>query len=87
MNEFYGYKHDVYDYGAFLYHMFTNILIFNSGYNINKKDTYIQGLELLKIIPDHYCNLIKRCRNENVEERPTFEEITNILKDDKFALE
>ena len=38
-------------------------------------------------IPDHYWDLIQKCWQQNPDDRPTFEEIVNILKDDKYALE
>lgn len=31
-------------------------------------------------IPDHYWELIQKCWKQNPDERPTFEEITEILK-------
>lgn len=37
-------------------------------------------------IPDHYWELIQLCWKEKPEELPTFEEITKLLKSDKFAL-
>lgn len=38
-------------------------------------------------MPDHYWELINKCWKYEADENPAFEEITNILKDDKFALE
>lgn len=37
-------------------------------------------------IPNCYWELIERCWNQNQEERPTFAEITEILKDDRYVL-
>lgn len=38
-------------------------------------------------IPDHYWDLMQKCWKRVPEERPTFDQIVTILKDDKFALE
>ena len=37
-------------------------------------------------IPDCYWQLIERCWKQFPEERPTFAEITEILKDDQYVL-
>ena len=36
-------------------------------------------------IPDHYWELIQQCWKQDLEERPTFEEITELFKNDKYA--
>lgn len=38
-------------------------------------------------IPDPYWELIEKCWKHNPDERPTFEEITEELKNDKYAIE
>lgn len=37
-------------------------------------------------MPDHYWELIQKCWDQNPSNRPSFDETTNILKNDKFAL-
>ena len=37
-------------------------------------------------IPDHYWDLLKKCWNITPEKRPSFDEIVDTLKNDKFAL-
>lgn len=38
-------------------------------------------------IPEHYWELITKCMKENPCERPSFDQIIDILKDDSFALD
>ena len=38
-------------------------------------------------IPEHYWNLIQKCMDNDISKRPSFEEITEILKNDKYAIE
>lgn len=38
----------------------------------------------MEFIPDHYWELIEACWSQDPSERPTFAEIVDILKDDKF---
>lgn len=39
------------------------------------------------LMPDHYFELVEKCWDADAEKRPTFQEITEILRDDRFALE
>lgn len=39
------------------------------------------------LMPDHYFELVEKCWDVDAEKRPTFQEITEILRDDRFALE
>lgn len=38
-------------------------------------------------IPVQYCELIELCWKQSPVERPTFEEITEMLKNDKYAIQ
>ena len=38
-------------------------------------------------IPDHYREIINKCLDENIKKRLSFDEITEILRNDKYALE
>ena len=39
-----------------------------------------------ELVPDHYWDLIQKCWHQNPNERPTFAEITEILKNDIYAI-
>ncbi|KAK8857734.1 hypothetical protein M9Y10_016142 [Tritrichomonas musculus] len=91
-DETYDLSVDVFSYAIFLYKIFSNKIEF--------EDTRIRSSQqyMMKIgrgmrprrpseIPDHYWELIQKCWKHDPSERPTFEEIVNILKDDKYALE
>ena len=76
---------DVFGFGMFVYSMFTdttdeadflNRYLLSSNYRPNKNEN----------IPDNYFNLIEKCWNEDPKKRPSFSEIVEILKSDKFAL-
>ncbi|KAK8886421.1 hypothetical protein M9Y10_041884 [Tritrichomonas musculus] len=84
---------DVFAYAFFLFRIFTNKIEFE-----DKKKIYRQQKYMMKIgsgmrpkkqpeIPDHYRELIQKCWKQNLSERLTFDEIVNILKDEKYALE
>ena len=38
------------------------------------------------LIPEQYWELIRRCWDNNPEDRPSFEEITQLLRSDDFAI-
>ena len=83
---------DVYSYAIILYLMFSRNPIFKSQKRINKNWLFhfIKNggrFERPQAIPDDYWDLIERCWHQFPEERPTFEEITDILKNDIYALE
>ncbi|KAK8871772.1 hypothetical protein M9Y10_007513 [Tritrichomonas musculus] len=73
--------------------MFTNEVIFDDLKRVNSSQHYLikirngKRLKKREKIPNHYWELIQRCWQQNPEDRPTFEEIVNILKNDKYALE
>ncbi|KAK8881221.1 hypothetical protein M9Y10_003955 [Tritrichomonas musculus] len=92
-DENYGTPIDVYSYGMLLYTMFTTELLFEDRKKIHSSSQFMlkigKGLRLAK--PDHisdqYWDLIQKCWKQEPKDRPTFEEIVEILKDDKYALE
>ena len=92
-NDLLGFPNDVFQFSLFLYAMFTGQ--FNYEYvsrklNISKMFNYISGENRPKLtddIPVHYRKLIENCWHSDPELRPTFEQITEILRDDKYALE
>lgn len=88
----YSFPVDVYSYGFLILSMFTNnikingklsqstqrfMMMISKGYRPEKPD----------LMPEIYWDLIQRCWKQDSNERPTFEEIVDILKDDKYALE
>lgn len=91
-SETYGLPADVYSYSILLYFMFTDKITFDDNRPLRSQQQYMmkigRGLRPKRPnnIPDHYWELIEKCWKQNPDERPTFEEITEILKNDKFAL-
>lgn len=83
---------DVYSYGFLLYRMFSNTIEFEKK-KIRTPQQFIMQItrgkrpNKPKDIPEHYWNLIQNCWKQNYLDRPTFKQITEILKDDKYALE
>lgn len=83
---------DVYSFAFILYFMFTKEIAFGDKKIIRAQDlfaSYIsKGMRPNKQneIPDHYWELINRCWDDEPSNRPTFEEITELLKDDIYAL-
>ena len=72
---------DVYCYSILLYKIFSKSIKYESSFN---------GELLLKRpnnISDAFWQLIQLCMNKNLDERPTFAQITEWLKDDKYAIE
>lgn len=93
LGENYGTPVDVYSYRMLLYAMFTTDWLFSDKKSIRSHQQFRlkigRGLRPTKPdnIPDQYWDLIQRCWKQEAQERPTFEEIVEILKDDKYALE
>ena len=94
----YSTRSDVFMYAIFLYMMFSikEEILLDDKKKEKKKPTCFQIMERiydgarpirLDTIPDHYWDLIQRCWQKNPLDRPSFNEIVDILKDDKFALE
>lgn len=91
MEDEYTYSCDVYSYGVILYYLFAGNLFFQNykrqhRYKILKKVFNGEFFTKKEMIPDVYWDLIKQCLDNDATKRPTFEQITNILMDDKFAL-
>lgn len=68
-------KYAVYQYGVFLYLMFTKI----------KRNT--RKIKKNSKIPEIYWNLIERCLKEDPKERPTMKQIIDELKGDQYLIE
>lgn len=83
---------DVFSYGMFLYLMFYPLKKMMRDNRIKNLGDICQnalrGNRFLRppIIPDHYWKLIQHCWNQSPDERQSFEEITQLLRDDRFAL-
>lgn len=90
-DEGYGLSADVYAFSFFLYTMFSNKIKFSDSRSYTE-DNYLKRIlagdrpRRPEYISDDYWDLIQLCWKQNPEERPTFAEITEILKDDKYAL-
>lgn len=91
-DDYYNFHVDVYAYAFVLYKMFSTSIEFEAR-KIRSGQQFMmridRGMRPKKPenIPDHYWELIQKCWDHDPSNRPSFEEITNILKDDKFALE
>lgn len=92
-DEIYSYPVDVYSYSIFLYFMFSLDATFPDKKRIRSTQQFVMKIRRgnrpvrPERIPDHYWELINKCWKQNPEDRPTFEEITAILKEDKYALD
>lgn len=92
-DETYDVSVDVYAFAFIIYKMFSIEVKFTDLKKIRSPQQYMRhigkGKRPMKpeSIPDIYWDLIQQCWKQNPAERPTFEEITEILKDDKFAIE
>lgn len=89
----YSFPVDVYAYAVLLYRMFSNTYLFADQKRKLNRNAFIEKIKGGKrfvrppLVPDHYWDLIQRCWSQNPADRPTFDEIVRILRDDKFALE
>lgn len=92
-DETYSLSVDVYSFAFCVYKMFTLKVTFSdlkpirSSQHFMRKISQEQRPVRPKSIPDCYWELIQKCWKQNPDERPTFDEITEMLKDDKFAIE
>lgn len=92
-DETYDVSVDVYAFAFIIYKMFSIEVKFTDLKKIRSSQQYMRhigkGKRPMKpeSMPDIYWDLIQQCWKQNPAERPTFEEITEILKDDKFAIE
>ena len=90
VDQFHLFAIDVAGYASFLY------LMFSIDLKLKKYKPY-QFMDVIKnfqsmllkpdSIPEHYWNLIQKCMDNDISKRPSFEEITEILKNDKYAIE
>ena len=82
---------DVYTYAIVLYQLFSGDLKRSNPYRtiINLFQAISSGKRFKRpnSIPDSYWDLIQKCWAQDPEQRPTFEEITEELKSDRFILE
>lgn len=76
---------DVYSFAFLLFRMFVSKIHYSS--KVSFELCKGKRLERPKIIPGCYWELIQCCWSHNPNERPTFDEITVALKDDRFAIE
>lgn len=89
MDKEHGFPVDVFSYAFVLYFLFTNDIGMRKHFAMSIFGLICKGSRPNRPddIPDHYWELIQNCWKQNPDERPTFEDITNILRDDKYALE
>ena len=92
-NNNYTNKVDVYAFAFFLFLMFSSTIEIEGVKNIHAAPfQYMVKIKKGKRpyrrpeIPDVYWELITRCWDENPEKRPSFVEITNMLRSDKYAI-
>lgn len=91
--ETYSFPVDVYSFSILLYNMFAEKFELDSGQLIKSPQNLMMRVskgarpKRVDTIPDHYWDLMHKCWKKVPEERPTFDQIVTILKDDKFALE
>lgn len=87
---------NVYSFAVFVYDLF-NSAKFNFFKLGNERAPKVLSIYMKEIakgnrpvklnnIPDHYWELIEYCWDDNLDSRPSFNEIVEILKDDKYAL-
>ncbi|KAK8897656.1 hypothetical protein M9Y10_015619 [Tritrichomonas musculus] len=76
---------DVYAFSIILYEIITNIQPFKDFNFFEISYKVIEGYrpKFLKKIPESYKNLIERCWEKEPENRPTFDEILNQLRNDR----
>lgn len=91
-DETYGVAVDVYAFAFLIYKMFTNTIQFADKKPIRSSQQFMMKIgrgnrpKRPDNIPDPYWELIEDCWKQNAADRPTFEDITNRLKDDKYAI-
>ncbi|KAK8888347.1 hypothetical protein M9Y10_039415 [Tritrichomonas musculus] len=84
---------DVYAFAFILYKMFTNSVFFSDKKPIRGKQQYMMKIGRKfrpikpELIPDPYWELIQRCWAHDPVQRPTFAEITDLLRNDIYAIE
>ena len=90
-------KSVVYSYGIILYMMFNESLNMTiNGRTLTRlKTRYLIAKTIVNggryqqpnNIPEHYWKLINECWKEDPDKRPSFDEITNILRNDLYAID
>lgn len=92
-DETYGISVDVYAFAFIIFKMFSIEVQFADLKKIRTSQQFMRKIaegkrpKRPKSIPDCYWELVQKCWDQIPGNRPTFEEITEILKDDKFAIE
>lgn len=89
-------SNDVFVFAFFVYSLFTQtknedefitkVCKCRSFYQFARYINEGKRPEKIDLIPDNYWALINNCWKANPEERPSFEEITEILKSDEYAI-
>lgn len=83
---------DVYIFAIFLCQMFTKELKLEKECQFNKKFQILkminEGKRFVRpeFVNDNYWELIQHCWDQDPKKRPSFDEITEVLKSDRFAL-
>ena len=91
-DETYGISVDVYAFAFLIYKMFTNNIQFADKKPIRSSQQFMMKIgrgarpKRPDSIPDPYWELVEKCWKPNPADRPTFKEITEELKSDKFAI-
>lgn len=91
-NESEKYEEDVYSYAFILYRMFAKKILFDEKKQPNKNVQFMMiigsGVRPIRPhgIPDPYWELIQLCWHNEPKKRPSFNEIVEMLKDDRFVL-
>ena len=89
----YSFPVDVYSFAFILYKMFEDKIEFDDKRPIRSPQHYMMKISRRmrpvrpKSIPDVYWDLIQKCWVQDPNERPTFSEIVEMLKNDCYALE
>ncbi|KAK8846911.1 hypothetical protein M9Y10_019479 [Tritrichomonas musculus] len=87
-NDGVSFPSDVFEFAFFIYAMFGGDFTYKK-WNLIKYVDFISRSRPPKPrnMPKHYWELIERCWKEDPDNRPTFSDITEILKNDEFAIE
>ncbi|KAK8898081.1 hypothetical protein M9Y10_000345 [Tritrichomonas musculus] len=84
-DQFYCFAQGVCEYAYFLYLMFS--IEIKEKKNPSMSGAINESPLKPDSIPDHYWTLIQQCWDQDLSKRPSFAEITEILKNDKYAIE
>ena len=88
INQKYSKSSDVYAFGFIVYSLITNKIPY-SGIKRTIKEACKDNIrpKIPKRVPECYKNLIKRCWNQNPNQRPSFDDIVNELKTNKYFVQ